>query len=758
MDRYKKSFLNTFIALLSASVVVILLELLGAFNGIDLFFYDLNFRLRGAQTRSSDIVIAAIDEKTLAKYGKWPIPRNYYAKLLARTASARAVGFDIIWSEPSAEDDILAGAVQQHGRVVLPAYVGSEITPVSPLDMFHPVKTGHVHVDQDIDGKVRQVYHSIYLNGNIYSSFASSVYEVATKTKIEQTPVPVKESQISINALYQYNPMSINFFGPLGTFQKLSFYEIVEGMYPVSYFNNKIVLIGLTADAMQTRFFTPISDKRGGMSSIELHANILNNLLLKNSIKILPESLRFVAALVFMVLLFLLFMRLNEMRTLLVLTLTLGAIFIVSYSLFAYFNLWLKPSFIYATAISVFGVSYMVKLDQAAALLNSEYKDIAKQLGTVHKESGYGIMGLLLAGGINAQVEMADKLTRELLFEKALADAVISNSMSGILLFETAGQLAIANDKARRIAKSVKLDLSGLDTFINSLFSSVMGSSSTMHTLKTLSSHGQAVSFTLCSGGDFYVKADAVMISFENESYLLFLLTDVSEIKRLEMMKNEMVSLISHELRTPLTAIQGYANILDMNAEDSEKQYIAIINREADRMNRLISTYLDLSHLESGERLVQKRPIDLGLLLDSVIMTADPVAQKKGISIKLDMQQPLPQIMLDEDLLRQCVLNIIENAIKYSYEKSEIYVKARADAKELVLTIADQGVGMDSTILDKIFDKFYRAHSQRAADVAGHGLGLTFVKYASELQGGSINVESEPGKGSIFTMRFPLDI
>ncbi|MDX9714249.1 MAG: CHASE2 domain-containing protein [Dissulfurispiraceae bacterium] len=758
MNRAKKNLLNSVVAITAALSVIFILELIGAFNVIDLFFYDLNFRLRGVQSRSSDIVIAAIDEKTLAKYGKWPIPRSYYAKLLARTAAAKAVGFDIIWSEPSADDNILATAVQHHGRVVLPAYVGSEIIPVVPLDIFNPESSGHVHVDQDIDGKVRQIYHSIYLNGHTYSSFAASVFEVATGQRVQRRVMALRQSEISLNVLYQHNPMQINFFGPLGSFQKVSFYEVVEGLYPVSYFKDKIVLVGLTAEAMQARFFTPISDKRGGMSSVELHANILNNLLLDNSIYIVPELFRFIAGLFFMAVIFSLCMRINEMHSLLILFLAIGAIFVASYMFFAHFNVWLKASLFYAGAIAAFCASYMVKLDQAAAMLNQEYSDIAAHLGTAHDETGSGIMGLLSAGGINAKVEMADKLARELLFEKALADAVISNSMSGILLFESGGSLVIANENARRIAQVLALDLSDLERFTNSLLDPVMGSSSSMQKLKTLSDHGQTVTFTLCSGADFFAKTDAVIMSFENEKYLLFLMTDITEIKKLEILKNEMVSLISHELRTPLTSIQGYANILEMNVDESQKQYISVISQESDRMNRLISTYLDLSHLESGDRLIKKTEIDVRLFVHSVIMSVEPFARKKNITINSDISDALPLVMLDEDLLRQCMINILENAIKYSPEGSAVFINVSIDSNNLVLTVADHGVGMDSATLAKIFDKFYRAHSYTDADAAGYGLGLAFVKHASELLGGSIYAESVPGKGSVFTMKIPLNM
>jgi len=231
----------------------------------------------------------------------------------------------------------------------------------------------------------------------------------------------------------------------------------------------------------------------------------------------------------------------------------------------------------------------------------------------------------------------------------------------------------------------------------------------------------------------------------------------VSEIKRLEMLKNEMVSLISHELRTPLTAIQGYSNILEMSADQTSRQYIDIITREADRMNRLISTYLDLSRLESGERLINRTRIDLPVLIDDIVGIVKPAVEQKNISVKIELPGKLPEVMLDYDLLRQGLLNLVENAVKYSSANSAIYVRVNYTEGLLRINVEDQGCGMDSHTVRKIFDKFYRAQAHDAsAEIAGHGLGLTFVKYATELQGGSISVNSTPGKGSVFTLIFPV--
>ena len=128
------------------------LDSLGLFQGINNYTYDLSFRLRGDRHPSGRIIIAAIDEKTLGRLGRWPLRRSHYAEFLDKTSQADAVGIDVIMSEPSDDDTELAQAIKRHGRVILPVYIDSQLNKMYPVGLLSPHSAGHIHIEQGIDG------------------------------------------------------------------------------------------------------------------------------------------------------------------------------------------------------------------------------------------------------------------------------------------------------------------------------------------------------------------------------------------------------------------------------------------------------------------------------------------------------------------------------------------------------------------------------------------------------------------------------
>jgi len=155
-------------------------EYFGFFEGIDNYLYDLSFRSRGVKEHDRRIIIAAIDEKTLQKVGRWPFERRNYTDFLTVVSQANVVGFDIIMAEPSDDDTLCAEAFKTAGRVILPLYIDTQLHINYPVEAFSSCRTGHVHVEQGIDGIVRQVFHTIYIKDMMLPSFTSVLYEYVT--------------------------------------------------------------------------------------------------------------------------------------------------------------------------------------------------------------------------------------------------------------------------------------------------------------------------------------------------------------------------------------------------------------------------------------------------------------------------------------------------------------------------------------------------------------------------------------------------
>jgi two-component system phosphate regulon sensor histidine kinase PhoR len=235
-------------------------------------------------------------------------------------------------------------------------------------------------------------------------------------------------------------------------------------------------------------------------------------------------------------------------------------------------------------------------------------------------------------------------------------------------------------------------------------------------------------------------------------------LTDITQQRELQEMKTDVMTLVTHELRTPLTAIQGMSEVLaqfDVDDERRREMHLAI-NDEAKRLSLMITEYLDISKLESGAQPLRLTAVRIGALLERVLLLLDPVAAQRQIKIVRRLAPNLPGLLADADLITQALTNLVANAIKYSPVQTEITIAGRADEDALIIDVTDQGYGIPTPSLARIFEKFYRVPRVEDADVPGTGLGLALVREIVELHGGRVTVKSEQGVGSTFSVRLPL--
>lgn len=233
------------------------------------------------------------------------------------------------------------------------------------------------------------------------------------------------------------------------------------------------------------------------------------------------------------------------------------------------------------------------------------------------------------------------------------------------------------------------------------------------------------------------------------------------KLKELDLMKSEFLNTVSHELRTPLTSIKAFAEILlDNVGEDVETQteFLEIINKESDRLTRLINNLLDLSRIEAGRMKWEKEPLDLHEVAETALDALRGSAEKKGLNIEAELEEDLPTVG-DKDKLVQVITNLLGNAIKFTSEGGTIKVKtSRKDLLTARISVTDSGVGIASEFHESIFEKFSQVDSSETRDIKGSGLGLPIARSITEHHGGKLFVESEPGKGSTFTVELPLHV
>jgi len=242
------------------------------------------------------------------------------------------------------------------------------------------------------------------------------------------------------------------------------------------------------------------------------------------------------------------------------------------------------------------------------------------------------------------------------------------------------------------------------------------------------------------------------------ERGLVMVLHDVSELRRLEQVRTEFVANVSHELRTPLTAIHGYLETLLAGAlEEPEhaRRFLEIVFRHTERLGRLINDLTDLSNIELGKVSLRLAPIRLEDVLESVMAIIEPRAGSGGVALAAEVPSGLPAVRADHDRLAQVLINLVDNAVKYTPRGGTVRVRARALGEELVeVTVADTGIGIPRAELPRITERFYRVDKARSRELGGTGLGLAIVKHLVLAHGGDLVIESELGQGT--TVRFTL--
>ncbi|MFD1773145.1 two-component system histidine kinase PnpS [Paenibacillus rhizophilus] len=365
-----------------------------------------------------------------------------------------------------------------------------------------------------------------------------------------------------------------------------------------------------------------------------------------------------------------------------------------------------------------------------------------------------------LANAINLMADSLQTQLRTIRDNENLLQSVLDNITGGILLVDAEGRIALLNKAAEKM-----LDVRA-DDMVGRSFRELKRHYELTRILEEGLSRREPVheERNFYNSGERIVRLDGVPMT-QDGTYqgMLFLLQEVTEIRRLERMRSEFVANVSHELKTPVAAVKGFAETLlggGVKDEKTANSFLQIIYDENERLNRLIGDILELSKIESKRVHLEWSPVHLSSFFDSLLETMSKVAEKKSISLSAEVPEEL-FIEGDEDKLRQIFLNLLSNAINYTHEGGSVKVRAvnrqKKDGEETVIfTVTDTGMGIPRKDLPRIFERFYRVDKARSRSSGGTGLGLSIVKHLVELHRGAISVESDLGIGSTFILELPL--
>jgi two-component system phosphate regulon sensor histidine kinase PhoR len=238
----------------------------------------------------------------------------------------------------------------------------------------------------------------------------------------------------------------------------------------------------------------------------------------------------------------------------------------------------------------------------------------------------------------------------------------------------------------------------------------------------------------------------------------LAVFVDVTALRKLETMRRDFVANVSHELRTPVSAVRSAAETVRKALETDPAaagDFIDIIERQAQRLQRLIDDLLDLARIESRQLKLNVEPVPLPQVAGHMLSLFREAAQAKRIRLASQIPTDLPPARADRRALEQVLSNLIDNAVKYGSEGAQVTVTADAHNGALRVSVSDTGPGIEAKDLPRLFERFYRVDAGRSRELGGTGLGLSIVKHMVESMGGQVSVDSAPGRGTTFAFTIP---
>jgi two-component system phosphate regulon sensor histidine kinase PhoR len=348
-----------------------------------------------------------------------------------------------------------------------------------------------------------------------------------------------------------------------------------------------------------------------------------------------------------------------------------------------------------------------------------------------------------LARSFNDMAATMKTLFERLSGQKQALDGILASIQEGLVVLDPAGKIVLANRGFR--------DLIGEEDIEGSMYWEVLRSPEFGGFLEELKDGKGSVVRELEIRGKVFLTSAAHLVP---SGELVLMLHDITEVKRLERVKKDFIVNVSHELRTPLTAIKGFAETLLEETVDRQREYCEIIVRHTNRLVSIVHDLLLLSEIEEKGKRLQPEEVDLIALLEQVLAVFRPKFEEKGLVTTV--LAPAEGLTMEADPFRleQVLMNLVDNALKYT-EKGGITISVTRLPDEISIEVSDTGIGIPEEHLPRIFERFYVVDRSRSRKVGGTGLGLSIVKHIVLLHQGRISVQSQPGRGTSFTIILP---
>ncbi len=368
----------------------------------------------------------------------------------------------------------------------------------------------------------------------------------------------------------------------------------------------------------------------------------------------------------------------------------------------------------------------------------------------------------VLADSINNMAAKLNDMIMKLQDKNIRLESIMSSMVNGIIAIDNSERVLFINPAAERLMKITDKEIVGKHML------QVIRSNSIDNYLKRILKDKEFfdTEITIEDPVERIFKLYANPIN-KNDTVdmqgIIITIQDITELRKLERMRTEFVANVSHELKTPLTSIKGFAETLksgDIVDSKDAVRFLDIIEDEADRLYRLINDILALSELEHKKTKMIIEEINVGKMIEEVLSMLKSQSESKNIQLSMNIEKGLKSIKGDADKVKQMLINLVDNAIKYTPEKGQVLVEAynleeESSGDKIIIKVKDNGIGIPKQHIPRLFERFYRVDKARSRKVGGTGLGLAIVKHIAILLNGEIEVESEVGRGTEFRIIIP---
>lgn len=747
-------------------VITVLSSLTAFFWRFDLSLYDAALPTGPAP---SDVVIVAVDDASIAELGRWPWRRALHAALIdrLRELGAKAVALDFLLTEPDLEspqgDSALAQAMMRGPPTTLPLSVempaaGRPLRERLPIPVLGRAAAGigHAHLELDRDGVVRSVFLREGIGTPNRSHFAVALLDSVSGT----TPVPLRGARHPDLAgapavwVRDYQIM-IPFLGPPGHFTPVSYVDVLRGAVPETDIRGKWVLVGVTAQGIGDAYPTPRSGGGSDMAGIEITANVLQALRSGTAIQSPPPWVSALLALIPIVLAAFALLLLAPRQSLIVVVCVTAATLGAGVLALRLGGWWWPPSAPLAVLLIIYPLWSWRRLEATQKFLTQQFGLLAQERFPLLSQIPPPSDTQRPIDFVEQRIELLRHAIERLRSVRRLFADTVSNLPDATLLIDAGGRIVLANPAAAALFGAP--DFREMeDKPVDDYLYECIGTDAVRFAALTSNAPCTMEAPLKDTGRHALIRAVPFYDSARGRVGTIVAMADITELRAAQRERDDVLRFLSHDMKSPASSLLGLAQLQrDPGRALPPGELSQRLDLLAQRLLTLVDGFVSLARAESTD----PQAFDDFDLRDAVQDAYDEVwaaAQARNISIDADVPEDPVVVHGDRQLLARAIVNLLNNAVKFSPQNADIQLLCRHGAHEAVVKVADRGPGIAPENAASLFQRFSRGLHRGATDPGGAGLGLALVRVVTAKHGGRAWVESTEDRGAVFSLSMPI--